>query len=171
MVLQEARRLYQAAHARAEGSEKIEIGIRLLRFLLQPQRPKSKSDHRLARRLYGAANKFYRQANRHGSAYCLYGCLLWLEGDKQRALAALLNAAEYGRASCGGEDWIWLLRFAPMLAEELSRKRDLNSLVKLADHEGVKYREPSPRTKKVMMEMQQREEVAMLKLNFRPFPS
>ena len=171
VFLNEARRLFQASHARSEGREKTEIGIRLLRFLLQPQRPKAKSDRPMARRLYRAANKFYRETNRHGSASCLYGCLLWLEGDKQRALAALLNAAEYGRASCGGEDWIWLLRFAPMLAEELSRKRDLNSLVKLADHEGVKYREPSPRTKKVMMEMQQREEVAMLKLNFRPFPS
>lgn len=170
-VLNEARRLFQAAHARSKGREKTEIGIRLLRFLLQPQRPKAKSDRPLARRLFRAANKFYREANRHGSAARLYGCLLWLEGNKQRALAALLNAAQYGRESCGWEDWIWLLRFAPMLAEELSRKRDLNYLVKLADHEGVTYREPSPRTKKIMMEMQQREEVAKLKVNFRPFPS
>ena len=142
MILSEAFRLFRFAHAKSRGVPKTLIGVKLLRFLLQPQRPKLQNERPLARKLCRVADKFYRESNRHGSALFLRGCLLWLEGNKRHSLHTFRKAADCGRASCG-EDWIWLLRYAPVLAEELSRTYDLKYFKKIADREGVTYKQCS----------------------------
>jgi hypothetical protein len=168
--LSEALRLLRLTYARSRGISKARIGIKLLRLLLRPQRPKLKAERPLAWKLWRVAEVFYRESNRHGSAAFLSGCLLWLEGNKRRALRVWHKAASYGRASCG-EDWIGLLRYAPILAEELSRKRDLNYFRKLAEHEGVTNGEPAPRTTRLLKELNQRSETNKLRMTFRPFPA
>jgi hypothetical protein len=169
-VLREAIRLLQLAYARSRSTIKAKIGIKLLRLLLRPQRPKLKAERRLARKLFQLAEEFYRKSNRCGSARFLQGCLLWLEGKKRRALGELRKAAACGRASCG-EDWIALLGYAPILAEELSQKHDLNYFRKIAEHEGVTNGEPSPRTARLLRELNRYVELNKIKVTFRPFPA
>jgi hypothetical protein len=169
-ILGEAIRLFHLAYGKSRGIQKTLIGIKLLRFLLQPQRPKLKEEQPLARKLHRMAEKFYNESNRHGSALFLRGCLLWLEGKRRQALHTFRKAADCGRASCG-EDWIWLLRYAPILAEELSRRYDLKYFKKIAEREGVTHKQSAPRTSQLMQEWKQRSDMNNFKVTFKPFPA
>ena len=168
-VLNEALRLLRLAHTKSRGSAKTMAAICLLRFLLQPHRPKKKEERELARKLYSVVANYYRESNRGGSAAFLHGLLLWLVEDELRALRMMRKAAGFGRASCG-EDWIWLLRYAPILAEKLSRKRDQNFFRKLGDHEGVTHGESAPRTRQLLTEWKHRTGTERFKMTFKLFP-
>lgn len=168
-VLNEAARLFALAYSKARGIEKVQNCIKFLRFLLEPSRPKAKGERPLAWGLYRVAAKHYQQSGRGGSAAFLCGCLLWLQGNEEQALDMLFEAARAGRASCG-QDWIWLLRFATILARKVSKRR-LNYFITLSEREGVLYREPSPKTNIVMNELRQQADVIDFRLNFKPFPT
>lgn len=169
LVLNEALRLLRLAHAKSRGNAKGEAAICLLRFLLQPHRPKKKGERELAQKLYSVVANYYQASNRDGSAAFLHGLLLWLKEDEQRALRMMRKAAGFGRASCG-EDWIWLLRYAPILAEKLSCKHDQNFFRKLGEHEGVTFGESAPKTHQLLAQWKQRIGADRFKVAFRPFP-
>jgi hypothetical protein len=168
-VLAEAARLFSLAYEQAEGVQKARCGINYLRFLLTPQRPKARAERGLARRLYRVADTFYRRSGRAGSSMYLLGCLKWLEGDGKRAVRAFLRAAKCGRASCDEYDWIWLLRYAPLVARKNS-KSALNKFLKLSELEGVLYREPSPRTNLLEKELRHHTNAAEFEITVKPFP-
>jgi hypothetical protein len=169
-VLSEAARLFGLAYDRADGVQKVQFGIRHLRFLLAPQRPKAQCERRLARKLYRVAAKFYRESGHAGSSMFLLGCLLWLEGNEKRGVRAFLTGVECGRAAFDEYDWIHLLRYAPLLAKRTSNKRALNKFLKVSELEGVLYREPSPRTNLLEKELRQRTDAGDFEITFKPFP-
>lgn len=169
-VLEEAGRLFDLAFQKAKGVEKTEFGIKHLRFLLAPQRPKTKAERPLAWRLYRVADKFYRESGRSGSSKYLLGCLLWLEGNEKRAVQAFLSAIEEGRASFAEYDWIHLLRYAPILARRTSSKRGLNRVLKISELEGVLHRESAPKTSLLEKELRQRGQAEIFELTVKPFP-
>jgi len=168
-LLDEAARLLGVAHKHAKGVQKTRYGIELLRFLLQPHRPKAKAERPLAWRLYRVAAEFYQASGRNGSSEFLHGCLLWLEGNEEQAMRAFSKAAKFGRASCG-EDWIWLLRFAPILARKVS-KRALDRFLKVSELEGVLHGESSPKANLFAKELRQHTEVSDFQIPFKPFPT
>jgi hypothetical protein len=169
VVLAEAARLFTLAYQQAKGMQKARHGIKYLRFLLAPERPKTRAERLLAWKLYRVADKFYQESGQGGSSMYLLGCLLWLEGDGKRAVRAFLRAVKCGRASCDEYDWIWLLRYAPMVARKNS-KRALNKLLKLSELEGVLYRESSPKTNLLEKELRQHASTETFQISFKPFP-
>jgi len=139
-------------------------------MLIEPSRPKTKSEHTLARKLSTAVVKFYRQTGRNGTAEFLLGCLMWLEGKNEAAIRKIEAAARLGRASCG-QDWITLLRIAPILARSTSRRqRRLNYFLKLSRLEGVLHRESAAKTNLLLKELRQQAEASEFQFTFRSFP-
>lgn len=167
-ILGEAARLFHLAYVRSSGSQKTLRGVRLLRFLLMPHRPKARGEHDLARALLGAVDRSCRKMNRAGSANFLGGLLRWLEGDDKGSMEMFLKAVRCGRASCG-EDWIPLLRIAPTLAKRVS-KRALNHFRKVSELEGVLHSEPSPKTKRLMNEWRRNVREMEYRGAIKPFP-
>lgn len=168
-VLNEAARLLGLAYDQTEGVQKVKYGIMYLRFLLAPHRPKTKAERPLARKLLHVAARFYRESGREGSSMFLHGCLLWLEGNEKRAVRAFMKAAKYGRASFAELDWIRLFQYAPSLAAKTS-KRALKRFLKLSEHEGVLYREGSPRTNLLEMELREQANTPKPQITFVLFP-
>jgi len=169
LVLREALRLLSLAHAKSRGNAKKSAAVYLLRFLVEPHRPKTREDHVLALELCRVVAQHFKAVNREGSATFLQSILLWLDGDEKRALRLMRRAAEFGRSSCS-EDWIWLLRYAPILAEKLARKHDQNYFIKLANHEGVTHAESAPKTIRLLAELKQHDTAAKFRVTFKPFP-
>jgi hypothetical protein len=168
-VLDEAFRLHSLDYAKSQGKQKTMAAISLLRFILQPHRPKKKPDRELARQLHSNVVGYFRDTNREGSAAFLQSLLQWLEDDKPAALRTMRQAANFGRASCG-EDWIWLLRYAPILSEILARKNDQKYFEKLAAHDGILHGETAPKTRQLLKEWNSRVGQNTFKLVFKPFP-
>lgn len=169
-VLRESSRLFSLACMGSNGEQRTLIEIDFLRFLLEPHRPKQKQERPLARRLCRVAANHYRKAGRAGSAAFLGGLLLWLEGSKKPALRKFAEARQCGRASCG-EDWIRLLRLAPLLAESLRARRETNAFAKLSERDGVSTGEPSPKTRMLAEEKMQRVSRNKFQIAFTPFPT
>lgn len=169
-VLRESSRLFSLACMASNGEQRTRIEIEFLRFLLEPHRPKQKQECPLARRLFRVASSCYRKTGRAGSAAFLGGLLLWLEGSKKPALRKFAEARQCGRASCG-EDWIRLLRLAPLLAETLRAKREANAFAKLSERDGVSTGEPSPKTSMLAEERKQRVARNKFQIAFTPFPT
>ena len=136
-VLAEGARLLQVVYARSQGGRKAKAAIRLLEFLLEPDWPKRTGDREMARSLFKVVDQHYRKKGREGSSAFILGCLLWLEGEEKEAVKTFLQAANCGKESCGGLDWIRLVRLGTVLADKVSSKRALNRFKKLAQLHGV----------------------------------
>jgi len=170
-VLKEAARLFRLAYDQTKGVQKARYAIEYLRFLLTLHRPKAKTELPLARKLCLVAANFYRKSGGEGSSMFLRGCLFWLEGNEKRAMRVFLDAAKCGRASFHEYDWIRLLEYAPELADRTSNRRGLKRFLKLAELEGVLYREPAPRTNLIEKELRQHANARNFQNNFKPFPA
>jgi hypothetical protein len=166
----EGLRLLKLAHDNSRGGIRAKHGVYLFRMLIAPPRPKTKLEQTLARKLSTAVVRFYRQTGRNGTAEFLLGCLLWLEGKDEAAVMKMEAAARLGRASCG-EDWITLLRIAPILARSTPRcQRRLNYFRKLSKLEGVLHRESDAKTNLLLKELRQQAEAREFQFTVRLFP-
>lgn len=169
-VMAEGVRLLQLARSKSGGRTRSHYDACLFRLLLDPRRPKTQLEHALARKLAPKVMRFYRETGLPGSADFLIGLLCWLEGQVEESMRHFEAAAQGGRSSCG-EDWITLLRLAPILAESTSRRtRRLNHFRKLSKIEGVLHGEASAKTNLLLREIRQREGVSSFNMSFRPFP-
>lgn len=145
-LMDEGVRLFQLVIKDGQPSDSINATIELLRFLLVPYRPKRPEERGLARSLFRTVDRHYQTIGCNGSALFIRGNLLWLEGDRHAALKAFSAAASHGKHSFVERDWPEFLREAPVLAEALSRKRELKRFATLAERFGIFSGEPAPRT-------------------------
>ncbi|HTI72731.1 MAG TPA: hypothetical protein VMF06_22350, partial [Candidatus Limnocylindria bacterium] len=134
-LVNEGIRLLTRACASARGKQRTSVAVWLLRFLLEPDRPKALADNDLARRMFCMVSTAYRERGMDGMVAYLKGGILWLEGDERSALNCFWEAKNFGKGSCGS-DWISLLRRASVLGGKISlRRRD--QFLKLAKLEGI----------------------------------
>ena len=168
-VMAEALRLQELAYETSTGMQRLQHATSLLRFLLEPQRPKTRMERLLAWKLLRIVAKHYRSVGRHGSAHYLLGCLRWLEGEENEAVKFFRLAVDCGRASCG-EDWIWLLRSAPSLAKSTGSKQARKLFLRLSNHEGVLHKQSARKTGIISRELKLQDEAHEFEMRLQSFP-
>jgi len=168
-LVTEAIRLYQIAYQRSNGERKFLIGRNFLDLLLDPERPKSSTDRELAAKLLAELDAYYRSAGRGGSAAYLRGAFEWAAGEPRKAMKSFREAERLGKESCG-EDWIYLIRRATVLAER-GFPRQRKRFMKLAKLFGLFSNDQPVRTRLLMNEMRYEKYKTDLEATFKGFPT
>jgi len=166
---EESTRLFRLIYKQSPSSRRSDMALEFLKYLLDPYRPKSNEDRKLARELFTVASTLLRRGKLRGAVDYLRGCLHLHEGNHRKALECFVAARRSGRESCG-RFWIDLLRHGLMTAEDLSSTRERKNFEKHARLFGVFSHDATPRTNQMKAQMKEDEFRQAWTTAFRPFP-
>ena len=165
----ECKRLFALVLQHAPKQQRLVMGVKFLKYLIQPFRTKSGEDRKLARGLLKQVAAPLRRSKRRGAACYFEGCLLVLEGKHRVALKSFVAARKLGRESCGRE-WIEMLRVGLMTAERVPSKREEKNFAKQIHLFGALSNDSTPRTNAMQAQMIEAEYRRTWQSAFQPFP-
>jgi hypothetical protein len=166
----ECNRLFQLIYEQAPERHRPRLALQLLKYLIEPSRPKTTADRKLARALFKVVSKPMRQRKQRGALLYFTGCLHALDSEHKKALKAFTEARKLGRESCG-KFWVDLLRAGMLMADSVGAKQEQKNFAKRAGMIGLFTNDATPRTNEMKAQMRAEHYLRAAAAAFKPFPA
>lgn len=166
----ECKRLFQLIYEQAPERHRPRLALQLLKYLIEPSRPKTSADRKLARALFKVVSGPMRQRKQRGAVHYLTGCLHALDKEHKKALKVFTEARKLGRESCG-KCWVDLLRAGMLMADSVGAKQEQKNFAKRAGITGLFTNDATPRTNEMKAQMRVENYLRAAAAAFKPFPA
>jgi len=166
----ECKRLFLLIYRRLREPHRSRMVVDFLKYLIEPYRPKTPEDRKLAHELFKVVGRLFRRGKLEGAVHYLRGCLLALTGKHDAALHCFKRARSLGRESCG-PFWMDVLRTGLVTAERAGKRIERKRFAQQARLFGLFSKDPTPRTNMMKEQMMEQAFVQADQAAFKPFPS